>query len=79
MLGYGALFPGSGTLCGVYVDDNFVGGIVPRALGHRAEGEDARLVAAGEKAYDATPGLERAREKEIRFQTNFVCWGTQVR
>ena len=42
------------------------------------EGPDADLVKRVEAAYDATPGISRAPEKEVRFAENFRVWGTDV-
>ena len=71
VLRYGGLFPLLNVLTGVYIDDKFVGGIVQRKSAAVAAGPDADLVFAGERAYEATEGLEQASEKRVRFETTF--------
>lgn len=62
---------------GVYVDDHFVIGILPRDSLTSVDGPDLEIVDRSHKAYAAS-NLERAPEKSLRAKQSFVAWGVAV-
>ena len=82
---YGAALPLGDVVEGLYIDDHFVIGIVPRHLARSPGGPDRPVHDASLRAYESS-GLPRAPEKSIGFgspidpvpRTRFTVIGTEV-
>jgi hypothetical protein len=80
---YGEPVPAGAAWEGVYVDDH-LGLLLYQPADQALTGkgvETGRGVVINElvtKAYEATPGLEEAKEKEVNYASEFTAWGTHT-
>ncbi len=83
---YGTILPDSRVLEGLYIDDHFVIGLVPKHEVLCRSGPDLGIIERSHKAYEAVK-LPRAEEKGFGFSsgpsspaaTNFTVIGTEIR